>query len=240
MTTTFSQLGKMGRLGNCLFQIATTISAAIKNNDTYAFPQWEYEPYFNLHECFNKNIIVNKIYREQGFHYSPIPNDKNLDLVGYFQTEKYFENNKQEIINFLTPIHHFEKEPGLCSIHVRRSDYVHFQDCHPLITMNYYNKAIEKSGYKKFLIFSDDINWCKKNFIGNMYDYAENNTPTVDLALMSKKCESNIICNSSFSWWGAYLNQSPNKIVIAPNIWFGPKLNYNNIKDLLPKEWIKI
>lgn len=239
MTITFSQLGKMGRLGNCLFQIATTISTAMQNNTDYQFPNWEYEPYFNLHNCFSSNIKVSQTYRERAFHYDVIPAFKSIDLIGYWQSSKYFDKYKDEIQNMLTPIYNFDMEPGLCSIHIRRGDYINIQHCHPLMTIDYYLRAMQESGCKKFLILSDDIDWAKKNFIGNQYEYSEGNSPAFDLALMAKKCESNIICNSSFSWWGAWLNRSEAKKVIAPLNWFGPSLPHNT-KDLLLNEWIKI
>ncbi len=239
MTITFSQLGKMGRLGNCLFQISTTIATAKQNKTDYLFPHWEYEKDFNLHSCFSSHINPTKTYQEKAFHYDPIPPTQHTDLVGYWQSWRYFESCKNDILNLFTPIHHFEREPGLCSIHVRRGDYLKFQDCHPLMEMNYYTRAMEKSGCQKFLMFSDDMEWVKKWFVGDIYEYSENTDPAVDLAMMVKRCESNIICNSSFSWWGAYLNQSQNKTVVAPQKWFGPKLPHNT-KDLLPEEWIKI
>lgn len=236
----FTQLGKQGRLGNQLWQIAATISAAKKYYLAPAFPQWEHKQSFSVPDnYFTSNIQVTRTYQEPHFHYAPIPNWKNMDLSGYYQSPKYFEDNDRELKEMLTPNYHFDKEPGLCSIHVRRGDYVNIQDCHPLMSMEYYHSAMEKSGCKKFLIFSDDIGWCKKNFKGNMFEYSENNSPPVDLALMSKKCSSNIICNSSFSWWAAYLNDAPNKVVVAPKTWFGPKLKHDT-KDLVPENWIKI
>lgn len=238
MTITFSQLGKMGRLGNCLHQMATTISVAMENNVDYKFPPWEYECDFNIHDCFSSDILVSNIYKEIFFHYNNIPAFKSVDLVGYWQSWKYFENYKDKVKNMLTPIYDFKMEEKLCSIHVRRGDYVNIQHCHPLMNMDYYHKAMEQSDCVKFLFFSDDMNWVKKQFIGNQYEYAEGNSPAVDLALMAKKCENNIICNSSFSWWGAYLNNNAKK-VIYPQNWFGPGLPHNT-KDLCPPEWIKI
>lgn len=238
---TFTELGKMGRDGNQLFQMATVIALALRNNDQYKFPTWQLEPYFNLHGCFSNNIRPTSKYQEPFFHYREIQHKNGtLDINGYFQSWKYFEDKKSEVIRLLTPNYNVRQEPGLCSIHVRRGDYLKFEDCHPVLSNNYYNKAIEISNCKKFLIFSDDISWCKDNFKGNMFEFAEGNAPHVDLALMAKKCESNIIANSSFSWWGAYLNQSSSKKIIAPNKWFGPKLNMHNVKDLLPNEWIRI
>lgn len=239
MTITFSQLGKMGRLGNCLFQIATTISTAMQNNTDYRFPLWSYEADFNIHNCFSPDIKVSATYQEKAFHYNEIPRFTSVDLIGYWQSWKYFEKYKEEIKNILTPVHNFQMENGLCSLHIRRGDYVNIQHCHPLMSMDYYHKAMEQSNCKKFLILSDDMTWAKRNFVGNQYEYSEGNSPTFDLALMAKKCESNIICNSSFSWWGAWLNRSEFQKVIAPTNWFGPALPHST-KDLLPDEWIKI
>lgn len=235
---TFSQLGNQGRLGNQLWQIAATIAHAKKHNVPFQFPQWSYESHFNLHGCFG-NIKVNRVYAESHFHYSEIPFWGDMDLSGYFQSYKYFENCKEDIDNLLTPASQFDKEMGLCSIHIRRTDYVHQPQNHPTQNMKYYEYAMQLSNCSKFLIFSDDIIWCKNNFKGNQFEFSEGNSPAIDLALMAKKCENNIICNSSFSWWGAYLNQNINKKVIAPNLWFGSNLNHN-IKDLLPIQWVKI
>lgn len=239
MAITFSQLGNQGRLANQLWQIAAVISTAKINNTNYLFPKWKYEPYFNLKDCFLDSVPIYPEYNEPHFHYSPIPKNKNLDLSGYYQSSKYWEGYNKEITDLLNPIYHFDKEPGLCSIHVRRGDYLNFQNCHPLMSMSYYEKAMELSGCSRFLIFSDDIAWCKNKFIGNNFEFSDIEDPVIDLAMMAKMCENNIICNSSFSWWGAWLNRSAAKKVIAPNNWFGPALQHDT-KDLLPEEWIKV
>lgn len=239
MAITFSQLGKQGRLANQLWQIAAVVGTAKKNETNYFLPKWQYENYFNLKECFLESLPKNPVYNEPHFHYAKIPPEKNLDLSGYFQSNKYWIEYDSEIRNLLNPIYHFDMEPGLCSIHVRRGDYINFQACHPLMSMNYYEKAMEASGCRKFLIFSDDIDWCKNKFIGNNFEFSDIKDPVIDLAMMAKMCESNIICNSSFSWWAAWLNNNPFKKVIAPNNWFGPALQHDT-KDLFPTEWIKI
>jgi len=239
MSITFSQLGLMGRLGNQMFQIASTIGTALKNNDTYMFPHWKHEPFFNLHGCFSNQLRFTSTYQEPYFHYAPIIYRTSLNLSGYFQSPKYWSGYENIIKNLLTPIQQIDRESGLCSIHVRRQDYINKQNCHPLMTINYYQQAMQMSGCTKFLILSDDILWCKANFSGNNFAFSEGKSEVEDLALMIKKCEHNIICNSTFSWWGAYLNQSPGKKVIAPKIWFGKSINHNTI-DLIPSEWIKI
>ena len=96
----------------------------------------------------------------------------------------------------------------------------------------------------KDLVFSDDIKWCKENFIGDKFLFIEEDRDYIELFLMSQ-CNHNIIANSSFSWWGAWLNKNENKIVVAPSKWFGENSEYIkqegiNDKDILPKSWIKI
>ena len=105
--------------------------------------------------------------------------------------------------------------------------------------MDYYQAAMAHIGTSKYLIVSDDIPWCKQNFRGSKFEFSDGSSVIEDLK-MQISCANNIIANSSFSWWGAYLNQTPNKRVVAPARWFGPTQAHLNTKDLLPPEWIKI
>lgn len=234
----FKELGNFGRTGNQLFQIACTIALALDNNDQYCFPQWKYEPYFNLHGCFSNNINAIKTYSEPHFHYAAIPYQPNLDLSGYFQSYYYFQHHEQFIKKTLTPVHIIEPQLNITSIHVRRTDYLKFSDYHNVSDMNYYEQAMALCPSEKYYVFSDDIRWCRENFKGNKFEFMEGNHETYDLGLMAK-CSNNIIAASSFSWWAAYLNNNPNKIVVAPKKWFGSACN-NNTKDLIPKEWSQI
>ena len=88
------------------------------------------------------------------------------------------------------------------------------------------------------MFFSDDIEWCKSTYKDNKDVYfSENNNPFIDLYSMSK-CKDNIIVNSSFSWWGAWLNSHPDKRVVAPNKWFGEAYKCYTVKDIIPQSWI--
>lgn len=240
MAITFSELGKMGRLGNILFQAATTIALALRNNDTYEFPKtWIDRKYFNIPEDrFVDKLYFYETYNEQYYHYSKIPYKKNLNINGYVQSYKYFESHSDIIKQLLTPNIITDKQ-NYTSIHVRRTDYLIHKGCYNILTRdNYYDQAMELSGGKKFLIFSDDLAYCKNIFGGNEFDFAEGNHPVKDLSLMLN-CSGNIIANSSFSWWGAWLNEVQN--VIAPKIWFGPELaKTHDTKDLCPNNWIRI
>ena len=143
------------------------------------------------------------------------------------------EKSKKEIYEKYSEILNGET----CSIHVRRGDYLGLNGHHPVCDLEYYNKSINLFDKNtKFLVFSDDIKWCQENFKGENFIFISGNRDFIDIWLMSL-CQNNIIANSTFSWWGAWLNQNINKKVIAPSKWFGPlKINHNT-QDLIPEAW---
>lgn len=221
------------------------------------------EVYFDLPKYFpNVNNTIKPIeeiqtiqtVKEPFFHFNQefftIPDQ--TDLNGYFQTEKYFDHCQQlireyfefnkEIVeqsNYKFP--KFDIDVEFVSIHLRRGDYVGLQQFHPVMEPSYYFSALTEfmKGNYCFMIFSDDIKYCKSLF-GKQDNvvYVEGNDPALDMCMMSM-CNHNIIANSSFSWWASWLNKNPNKKVIAPKKWFGPAYNnIHNTKDLYPKSWI--
>jgi Glycosyl transferase family 11 len=132
-------------------------------------------------------------------------------------------------------------------LHIRRGDYVQNPKAsavHGTSTLDYYSEAIQlmigEVGMPHVFIFSDDIDWVKGNLIiPSPHTFVCQNIGADsyrDMQLMSL-CKHNIIANSSFSWWGAWLNPNPEKIVIAPKQWF---VNANNTVDLLPSTWITL
>ena len=259
-----------GGLGNVLFKLAVSISTAIDNNVEYVFSNEFIRPKdlamvtkgFPDYRIYYSSILRNikfidkleapyMVYTEPNFHYDAIPyvEGTNLVLDGGFQSEKYFINNKQYIVDLFKIPNHIEfqiKEAvpdinDFVAIHVRRGDYVNQPQYHPLTTKEFYQKAVEKVGIdNKFLIFSDDLEGCKDlfDFIPTKYPYSTG-VDWSDLYMMSL-CKDNIIANSSFSWWAAYLNSNPDKKVVAPSKWFGSAYEHFNTKDLLPKSWIKL
>jgi hypothetical protein len=131
------------------------------------------------------------------------------------------------------------------SIHIRRGDYISIKKNYKfygVCSKIYYENAIQfitRNLFKPtFYIFSDDLSWAKENFIGHQYNFITGNQPAEDLYLMSL-CKHNIIANSTFSWWGAWLNQNAEKIVIAPKQWYNGELNKNTV-DLIPSSWIRM
>lgn len=177
----------------------------------------------------------------------------NIVLDGYWQSEKYFIEYEKEIKKEFTPVKrinnsYLEQINNTLSIslHVRRGDYATHKETnnfHGLMSLDYYNSAISlmQSRLGKnitFFIFSDDIKWCKKNIktTSNIV-YVTGNDGLTDMQLMAS-CKNNIIANSSFSWWGAWLNRNSDKIVVAPDKWFNDPRP--NTKDIIPESWERI
>jgi hypothetical protein len=235
------------RLGNQMFQIAAMEGWSKKTGYKISYPNWEYSKIFNGNFSPSSYNIYSYYYLEPNFSYNEIPLNNNILIDGYFQSEKYFENCKEHILeifeftneiknNIQTESLDFEKT---VSIHVRRTDYVNLPNHHPLCGMDYYNEAIKLFNGFKFLIFSDDISWCKENFLGDNYLFSENKKDYEDMYLMSK-CFHNIIGNSTFSWWAAWLNKNKNKKVVCPKKWFGPAYSNFSTEDLYLNDWILI
>jgi hypothetical protein len=136
------------------------------------------------------------------------------------------------------------------SVHIRRGDYVtnsHTNAVHGTCSLEYYENAInyisEKVKAPHFFVFSDDYKWALENFKNRSYPVTciSNNADKnyEDLTLMYN-CKHHIIANSSFSWWGAWLNPNEDKIVIGPKQWFKSKKQSTDTKDVMPKEWVKM
>jgi len=183
---------------------------------------------------------------------------EDVYLDGFWQSEKYFKDVEDEIKKNLLVITEpspanrqmlsvIEKTNAI-SVHIRRADYVtnaKTLSFHGICSMEYYQKAAEliksKVDNPVFFVFSDDIGWAKQNINFNSQQYFAdmNNADTnyEDLRLMYS-CKHHIIANSSFSWWGAWLNRSKEKMVIAPQNWFSqPGLD---VSDIVPESWIRI
>lgn len=184
-----------------------------------------------------KPQVFGKIYSEPVFSYRPIPAFTDpCGLNGYFQSERYFEDDADFIRSIFKP--DMPAQENVCAVHVRRGDYLGLQQYHPVQSLSYYNAAVEAqkaSGAEKFMVFSDDPAWCKSN-LPWADEVSEGRTDLDDLALMSS-CTHHIIANSSFSWWGAWLSASNN--VIAPHNWFGP-LGPQDTRDLIPDRWSRM
>jgi hypothetical protein len=267
------QIGYEGRLGNQLFQYAACYTIAkklgvgfiipkknidnVKQDGCFNYSNNQWIPYnFRMYDCFNitapqGEIKVDFIFQEPYFHYTDefYNIQDNTSIQGYYQSEKYFLNYKEDIIKeftfkskildkakkVITPI----KNKEIVAIHIRRGDNI-INPTFPLISIEYIQKAINQFIDKEynFIIISDDISYCKEIFPENEnIKFSSGEDDFVDLCLMTL-ADHNIISNSSFSWWGAYLNKNQNKKVVAPSDWFKDKAI--NAKDLIPNNWIVI
>jgi hypothetical protein len=237
-----------GGLGNQMFQIAAAYNIALENNDECAFNL----TIINSDNCvFNlisyKGNVFKKIkdlsplwepefnFYYDGCIYNPPPYFENMRIDGYFQSEKYFKKHKIEVIDLFTDRdivsgiknrYNFENS---MAIHVRRGDYLHRPKIFPIPSVNYFKRGItfidNKAQIDRIYVISDDIPWCKGNLTDGRMIFIEGNPDHIDLYIQSL-CNHNIIANSSFSWWGSYLNENKDKIVYAPGVWVWNEEDY--------------
>lgn len=198
--------------------------------------------------------------KEAHFHFDEVVlNQANKAFFeGYWQSERYFKAYREDLLKEFTlkkSLHKkskaYQEHIGSCtaiSLHIRRGDYIsnaHTNSVHGTCSLEYYESAVkyveERVEHPHFFIFSDDLAWAKDNlsFIATKtFVELDDNTPDHEEMLLMSLCQHNIIANSSFSWWGAWLNQNIDKIVIAPKKWFSD--TSINTSDLIPKTWIRL
>lgn len=256
-----------GGLGNMLFQIAATKSFAIDAGVEASFPNLKaqmklinddsvYNPsikhgfeYETIFEGLLRDSPINPKLVKFPFEFIKNTVTDNTIIDGFFQSEKYFNHHRDAILSLLqipdsvmsviNEKYSHILNTKTTSLHVRRGDYVRHPNHHPTCGDEYYREAISKiDGETTLVVFSDDIDWCKKNLNYDNIIYIENEKDYIELYLMSL-CDNNIIANSSFSWWGAWLNQNNKKIVVGPKQWFGSSITHDD-SDILPESWIKI
>ena len=284
-----------GGLGNQLFQVFAALAAAIRNGDTCYFlytvrdASGKRGTYWNslFHALRPMTVIANAgnvdrfmqlpTYQEPAFRYSQLPrqtamNSTPLKLVGYFQSDKYFADVRDEVydkMQLLEQQRHvramfaesvwFSCGVVTVAMHFRIGDYKDIQEAHPILPLEYYKRALKHimthvQSVEKInvLIFNQACDnpvivdhmqqlravpefaqRCRFHKVQDMFDDWK------QMLLMSV-CDYNIIANSTFSWWGAYLNQNPGKIVCYPSTWFGPALKNHDTRDLFPADWVRI
>lgn len=182
-----------------------------------------------------------------------LDNSSNLYYIGYWQSYKYFSSIESELRKIFTfpnsIIDNYNKNlsdvilsSNSVSLHIRRGDYVGNSIYENIATLDYYQRALDYMDKNvlnmKLFLFSNDVEWCLNNLNLKNCTVVSHNTGTNsfwDMYLMSS-CKHNIIANSSFSWWGAWLNTNPGKIVISPKRWIND--NRVNIDDIIPETWI--
>jgi len=259
----FNYLGKLGQLGNQMFQYATVVGVADKTGTTFCVPQHtdvmvdnlgnklriELFDVFDIQPEKVGFIVTDRNYQEKDFTFDEgifqIDPNRDTCLVGFFQTERYFSHIsdrirkeftfKPNIIGDCNEILEMFDNP--IALHIRRGDYLINGGNHHNLSNEYYEQALKEfDDDRQVVIFSDDPEWCLKQplFDGDRFIVSEGNGPYHDLYLMSQ-CSDFIIANSTYSWWGAWLGNRGK--VIAPNVWFGPNNSHKSLKDLYPKHW---
>jgi len=254
------------RLANQMFQYAAVKGISKNRGFGYCIPpsnyqggtdEWSEHQLFNTFELKSLNELqvqfidtnIHPEITEKHYHFdedifNTCPEWANL--VGFFQSEKYFLNVRDELLE------DFAFKNGLdgvaqdaikdierpIALHIRRTDYAQYQH-HPMQPLSYYEEALNKfDSDRHVIIFSDDPKWCHEQslFDGDRFLVSENDH-LLDLAMM-RLCLDFIIANSSFSWWGAWMSTNKDKKVIAPKEWFGPPLDkQNDTKDLYCEGW---
>lgn len=258
---TMSNFGRKGRLGNQLFQLAALKGLSLKHNHKLLVPKWHYSKYFDLEGCFEEGTMSPiKTVDEPHYHYAELPVEgKGIhDLNGYFQSEKYWQDNIAAIKQMFSfkqgfaesvrqkyaqALAGFKKQK--IAISIRRGDYVGNPN-YAQLPITWYFTALNKyfpDWYNhNVIIFSDDIPYCKLHFGGfeNVH-FAENTFNNIDKRLYFKEnesaieqlclmslCDHFIIANSTFSWWGAYLGEKKHTVIVRPTEHLDGNLKANN------------
>jgi hypothetical protein len=305
-----------GGLGNQLFQVFATLAAALRNEDACYFLHTPRDAtgkratfwnsiFYNLKTLVVVPTHANvqrfmqlPAYQEPAFRYNKLPastamNSTPLKLIGYFQSDKYFADVRDEIY---AKIQLLEQQQGIrtmfkdsawftcgavtIALHFRIGDYAHIQDKHPILPLDYYRKALQH--IMSNVPSSDLYDTAATNATNATNDAANHDPVKINVLIFNQACDNtavlehmrelkadpafakrcrfykvpdmfedwkqlllmsvcdhNIIANSTFSWWGAYFNQNPGKMVCYPSTWFGPALKHDT-RDLFPAGWVKM
>lgn len=264
------QIRLKDRLGNQMFQYAFAYASSKKLNTGFRLDTSSHSTslvkYFKLrkrerllyHFCPVKKKLPSFYQTGNDIPKTVLSNISNqLYYDGYFQSEKYFRKNANQIKNLFTlkPIHvkAFQKQFGvlyknskILVIHVRRSDYLNHGNValggkDITLPMQYYLNCLKNADYSDYqkIVISDDLDFANTNFSQLPNTIVTHNPEIIDFQLIMN-ADVVFTANSSFSWWGAWLNQKPNKVIYAPNYWFGFKTKNEYPKEIIPDSWIKI
>ena len=247
-----------GRLGNNLFQIANLLSIQHKVGGDIILPHHTHAGHrgdipVDLsifgYDFKRGEIETEESYNQSNFHYIPIPlgeevsTDKSLTLTGYYQSWRYFEEIRDLLTTkYFTPteeiserINSYQISSKSLGISVRRGDYLMLQHNHCVLGIEYYQECINRlqGDYDSIFVFSDDLPWCREVFGPNV-NYVE--SPIGEQFFLMTKMKHFIMSNSTFAWWGCYLNQQGGRIFV-PDPWFGPSNKDLNTSDLIYPDW---
>lgn len=239
MIVSFSRLGNYGRIGNQLFQIASTLGIAEANKAQASFPAWAFEKYFEDKLPHHGNGLHKQ--EERQYHYEPITIERDTDLHGYFQSYKYFPANYKPRLNKSIAEHwkrHEAFNRETIAIHIRRGDYVGHELYYQLPITWYISALTTIPNWSEcnIIICSDDLEYCRVHFecLPNVFFLQGGE---IDHLCIMSLCDNHIIGNSTFGWWGAYMSEQ--KKVIHSGKMFRGGYSHKNIKDFYPPNWIE-
>lgn len=253
----------IGQLGNQMFIIATAYSLALDHDAEAVFPSLKSNPNCNIPLNYQKvffrlNTQIPEgekeafVYQEPKFRYVPIDYHPNMELKGHYQSYKYFDHHRAEILALFAPSEEIQEylsskyqdildDPKTVGIHVRHYSEMPNEAVFPACTREYLEKAINMFPEDStFVVFTNDWDFTKPRIEGLAQNivFIKDEPHYIDLYLMSQ-CKHAILSNSAFGWWAAYLNSNPKKMVVAPRQWFASQSGID-ASDLCPEEWIKI
>ena len=244
-----------GRLGNNLFQIANLVSLANKLGTDFILPNFSMAGHrgkIPVHLSmfsykFRRGEYDTPIeHTEERYEYVELEAVDNIKLKGFYQSWRYFEDIRSQLLSkyfapskeVLDSLTKYNVSSNSLGISVRRGDYLMLQNDHCVISTEYYQSVFDKyfqNSIDQIFIFSDDLPWCRQVF-GSTALYVEDTIGT-QLFLMSKM-KNLILSNSTFAWWGGYLNQNQGTI-IAPDPWCGPNYSDKDTDGIYYPDWIK-
>ena len=241
--------------------------------DSFLQPLKIFTTEFIQNKLSNNDLYQFQVHKENGFHYQSIPNFPfNIMFYGYWQSYKYFDDVKNDIFKMIRLdkvkesvkneyIRYFDETSETISVHFRLGDYKSKQEYHPILPYTYYMKSLgyilehsNENTKKRVLYFCENedndtvlemIQRLNKIYPDILFIKVDDTISDWKQMILMSCCHYNIIANSTFSWWGAYMNYYEKKIVCYPSLWFGQKITYPKssdeyMKDLFPIEWKKI
>lgn len=197
------------RLGNALFMAASTIGIAINNGMEPRFPSnWKYRQHFNIPDEMFEDCKPAQYYKEPHFHFAVPDFDPRNDteLIGYFQSERYWLAHKDLILQYLTPKGAVPGSIDAVCIHHRRGDYVGNPNYFQLPMAYYIDVYNSRFAGDSIMPFSDDPTYIDLHYYAN--SLAKRQHADIDEFATMVGCKKHILSNSTFSWWAAYLSQS--------------------------------
>lgn len=249
-----------GQLGNQMFQIATAYAYALDHHLQLYVPSLSKQTKWGV--PVNRETMFRRVcgkdypywpraaYHEPRFGYEPLPSCVNRQIIGFFQSEKYFAHHRREILDLFAydqkdidlvqeRYPQLVTEPHLVGVQLRSYLREDVSESHPTYGREYFRQAMSQFPPEcLFVVVSDRIELAKRilSDLPHRMLFVEKQSYYHDMLVLSL-CQDFVLTNSTFGWWGAWLSEAPNKRVITPSPWFGPAYAELDTKDIVPESW---